>query len=383
MIVWTVDWRSIGINETGTGLAVFLDHRTEYWKDSGLKLDPVLFQINLPFYMESEQWWKSHDKDNDLSISSRQSYVANLSLKERNLFAWIRNQINPLIIETKEDNSLAKNKAKKIHLRSSGINNLAEEKILCNLANNPILVNIAFQDYLIPRQSCFAICDVNAALSLFLKNLINIKGIITDEEKFLIIIDPPWENKSVKRRRNYETAGSTEIIQTFQLLNKICSLLINRHQLDIRIVLWTTEKQKSLCLEQLLPIIEMKLEACLLWHKITNSWESSKVRGGREYLLIASPNGAEKPLDGVFVSKPSAIHSHKPPIGFDFPWLQQSQNNYLEEPERLIINRQPLYDDRFTQLRGIELYARYLRPNFLSIGFECIKLQAYELFAFE
>ncbi|XP_015789080.1 methyltransferase-like protein 4 [Tetranychus urticae] len=381
MRFWTVDLYSIGINELGTGVAIVLDHLMDYWQDCGLKLDPALFEINLPFYMESERWWQKEDF-NQKKVSDRQTYLACLSEKELKLIEWMKNKVNPSLSNINDDdNSMAKTKARQIHLRSSGINSIPGDKICSNLTNNLLITRIAFQNYIIPKMSCFIYSDVQIGLNIFMDSLVNSKDIIGESGKFLIIIDPPWENKSVKRKRNYNSQGPDEILQAFALLEKICKLL-NDRKLDVRVALWTTQKYKQFCLDHLLPAMNMKLEMCLLWHKITKSWESSKIRGGREYLLIGSQKGRQNVLDGVLISIPSAIHSHKPPIDFNFPWLQdESTNQFFQQTNETKILTESLRHDVLPRLKGIELYARYLRPNFLSIGHECIKLQCSDIFS--
>jgi hypothetical protein len=79
-----------------------------------------------------------------------------------------------------------------------------------------------------------------------------------------------------------------------------------------------------------------------------------------ESLLLAARHPIDAlPHEFVFASVPSAIHSRKPPL-------------------QLLLSRY-FIDQQIDEL-NLELFARYLLPNTVSIGNECIKLQNVNYF---
>ncbi|GFW26541.1 n(6)-adenine-specific methyltransferase METTL4 [Trichonephila clavipes] len=213
----------------------------------------------------------------------------------------------------------------------------------CNKNNESTIVIFGSEKYVLPAKSSFHLCDV--------KSLENLKGKKYD----LIVLDPPWENKSVWRKKSYKTLDSDS------LLNLPIDVICNPGCL---IVVWVTNnmQQKNFIKEKLFP--KWKVSNHVIWHWITQrgnfihsiDWHHKKPyenlllgyvsrEFGNKSLIVKTEIEPHK----VILSVPSSIHSHKPP-------LPEILKPYIPEDANCL-----------------ELFARYLLPKWTSVGNEvCI-----------
>ena len=380
---------------------VYLSHSRTLVGDN-YQLNKALFCINEPFYMKSE---KESIQREILGLKrkrklKRNFYEEKLNEKQKLIISKIINQVKLNDNTLSGDNEDAK-RAANVHINQAI--DIQTNTSFCNDNDHLLLID----GYLIPPKCSFMCSDVIHGLQLMHKYYS--EGRFQIDKDFLIIIDPPWLNKSVKRKKCYFIQNHQDILKTTQEL----SLFINCLPIDVlvKIAIWTTECEKSFVIDEMIPTLNSTVTHVMLWHKITKTGQSVKLRGGCEYLIIASlivKSLTVKSLNyqklssddecmmknGVLVSIPSAIHSHKPPITFEF--IQRIQSLNPNESEIIIMmenegqvntdNKQfaqteiGLIKDRINnRINGLELYARYLRHSFHSIGFECIQLQ-HELF---
>lgn len=181
-----------------------------------------------------------------------------------------------------------------------------------------------------------------------------------------IVMDPPWRNKYIRRVKKADQSLGYKMIDN-ELLAKIpIERMIHSQSI---VAIWCTnsaQHQKSL-MEVFLNKWDLKLVVKWLWVKLSSSHE-----------IVSDFNEANKkqPFETVFVachkefkgdlrhltkiqmvmSTPSVIHSHKPPLLTVF-------EKYLPENSRCL-----------------EVFARYLQPNFTSIGLEVLKLMDLRLY---
>ncbi|CAD6192177.1 unnamed protein product [Caenorhabditis auriculariae] len=227
---------------------------------------------------------------------------------------------------------------------SSWVENQGEATFL-----NKILDGEEFS-FLVPSCSTFHIGDVTDVIEYCDLN---------DKEFDLIIMDPPWENRSVKRKKSYSMDEAVlEQLEIGQLLSPGGILVV-----------WATNKTGIReQLDELLEKWEMKVHREWKWLKVTK--EGDPVCEMREQhklpfesLFIAvrkdddfSPELTALPEFFVFSSVPMAVHSHKPPL-----------------PELLAH-----FDIR--PKNTLELFARSLMPSTTSVGFEPLLLQSQHVF---
>ncbi|KAI6242830.1 Methyltransferase-like protein 4 [Aphelenchoides fujianensis] len=193
------------------------------------------------------------------------------------------------------------------------------------------------RSYLIPPNSRFILGDVSS-----------VRHLITRDEKFdLVVVDPPWQNKSVRRKTVYECGNSDDwtsldvpaLLQPDGLLclwetnapscRKLAAELLAEWELEvISEVFWlkTTKAGHPVC--DFRPWHKVPFERCVIAGRLGD------VEGDRKRL----------PPRVVVRAVPHVCHSRKPPIS--------------EVLRRFGVHR----------TSGLELFARYLLPGFLSIG---------------
>ncbi|KAI9248591.1 MT-A70-like protein, partial [Phascolomyces articulosus] len=174
----------------------------------------------------------------------------------------------------------------------------------------------------------------------------------------LIVMDPPWPNKSVRRSSKYETQ---DIYDLFQI--PIPELLAPEGVVAV----WVTNKPKfrRFIIDKLFKSWGLKEIGIWYWLKVTTENEpviplDSPHRKPYEQLILGirastSTTTTNKittiPQQYAIVSVPCCRHSRKPPLDTLLkPYL-------LEDPKCL------------------EMFARCLTPGWTSWGNECLKFQ--------
>ncbi|XP_053323856.1 N(6)-adenine-specific methyltransferase METTL4 [Spea bombifrons] len=229
-------------------------------------------------------------------------------------------------------------------------------RITENNSYHPQIVQLLGEKYLIPPKSSFLLSDISCMEPLLQYHRYNV-----------IVIDPPWENKSVKRSKSYSYLSPMEMKQL-----PIPALA----ESDCLVVTWVTNRQKHLRFvkEELYPHWLIKTLAEWHWVKITRSGEyvfplDSDHKKPYEILILgrlekddcSSTRSTEKnlppiPQQKLIVSAPCKLHSHKPP-------LSEILKEYVT-PDAYCL----------------ELFARNLQPGWTSWGNEVLKFQHMDYF---
>ncbi|KAM4908394.1 N(6)-adenine-specific methyltransferase METTL4 isoform 2-T2 [Sylvia borin] len=128
--------------------------------------------------------------------------------------------------------------------------------VMENSSNCAKIIVLMGQKYLVPPKSSFLLSDISC-----LQPLLNYK-----KKYDVIVIDPPWENKSVKRSNRYSHLSSWQIkqIPVPELAAPNCL-----------VVMWVTNRQKHLRFvkDELYPHWSVKTLAEWHWVKITTAGE--------------------------------------------------------------------------------------------------------------
>ncbi|XP_011500459.1 PREDICTED: methyltransferase-like protein 4 [Ceratosolen solmsi marchali] len=181
----------------------------------------------------------------------------------------------------------------------------------------------------------------------------------------LIILDPPWWNKSIRRKRIKFEESSYKMIYNEELANIPIKNLL--HPFGI-VAVWCTNSSSQLkyILDELFPSWNIVFKAKWYWLKVTQNDETicnfndSHGKQPYEQLVfgVCSSNiNCSLPDKKVIVSVPSAVHSHKPP-------LTEILKNFLKEKPKCM-----------------EIFARYLLPDWTSWGLEVLKFQHLSLYS--
>ncbi|XP_064465836.1 N(6)-adenine-specific methyltransferase METTL4-like [Ornithodoros turicata] len=211
-----------------------------------------------------------------------------------------------------------------------------------------IVVSHCEHQYAIPVGACPRAGDVQQALS-------------QERGPFdLIVADPPWDNRSVRRKNSYVCLGRRRYEELLLQL-PVARLGVNGGPPGL-VVVWCTHNASQLefVVKQLLPAWGTPFLGVWYWVKVTRRGVPVRPIGGVhkqpvEYLVFGG-TAADFPDHRIVVSVPSSIHSHKFPLTELLkPWIG-------EKP------------------RCLELFARYLVPHWTSIGDEVLKLQRLELY---
>ncbi|XP_025926349.1 methyltransferase-like protein 4 isoform X1 [Apteryx rowi] len=183
-----------------------------------------------------------------------------------------------------------------------------------NNSNCAKMIVLMGQKYLVPPKSSFLLSDISC-----LQPLLNYK-----KKYDVIVMDPPWENKSVKRSNRYGHLSSWQIKQI-----PVSALAAP----NCLVVTWVTNRQKHLRFvkDELYPHWSVKTLAEWHWVKITRSGEFvlpldsshkkpyevlvlGRVQGSVEEALRISDDVLPIPDHKLIVSVPCSLHSHKPPL---------------------------------------------------------------------
>ncbi|CAJ1082503.1 N(6)-adenine-specific methyltransferase METTL4 [Xyrichtys novacula] len=219
------------------------------------------------------------------------------------------------------------------------------------------VVSLMGEEYVIPAHTAFLLSDFT-----------RIQPLVHYGSRFgLIVIDPPWENKSVKRSRRYSSLPSTQL-KRLPIPNLASS--------DCLVVTWVTNRPSHLRFvrDELYPHWGVKVVAEWFWVKVTTSGDfvfplDSHHKKPYEVLVLGryspssdnSTSSLEIPSVPVgdqrlIVSIPSALHSQKPS-------LSEVLKPYIG-----------------AQAKCLELFARNLQPGWTSWGNEVLKFQHMNYF---
>ncbi|NWY40421.1 METL4 protein, partial [Sylvia atricapilla] len=228
--------------------------------------------------------------------------------------------------------------------------------VMENSSNYAKIIVLMGQKYLVPPKSSFLLSDISC-----LHPLLNYK-----KKYDVIVIDPPWENKSVKRSNRYSHLSSWQIkqIPVPELAAPNCL-----------VVMWVTNRQKHLRFvkDELYPHWSVKTLAEWHWVKITTAGEFvlpldslhkkpyevlvlGRVQGDVKEALRKSEGVLPIPEHQLIVSIPCSLHSHKPPLAA------------------------VLAEFIKPDVECLELFARNLQPGWTSWGNEVLKFQHIDYF---
>ncbi|XP_026697939.1 methyltransferase-like protein 4 isoform X1 [Athene cunicularia] len=225
-----------------------------------------------------------------------------------------------------------------------------------NNSNCAKIVVLMGQKYLVPPKSSFLLSDISC-----LQPLLNYK-----KKYDVIVIDPPWENKSVKRSNRYSYLSSWQIKQI-----PVSALAAP----NCLVVTWVTNRQKHIRFvkDELYPHWSVKTLAEWHWVKITRAGEFvlpldslhkkpyevlvlGRVQGDIKEALRKSEDVFPIPDHKLIVSIPCSLHSHKPP-------LTAVLAEFIKP-----------------DVECLELFARNLQPGWTSWGNEVLKFQHVDYF---
>jgi len=259
---------------------------------------------------------------------------------------------SPSLTEIRENNSPLRELVKDI------LNNIEEEYDPNQMqrGDNPSSTPQIHGDIILPPKCNFLTTDVSS-LNTF-----------QDQVFDTIVMDPPWENKHVKRKKH------SSLGYTMMANEEIGELPVGQLLEDAGLVfVWCSNcKRHRDSVLDWFQKWKVKLIAKWFWLKVTKYGETicefSEGTGKQPYeiIFIGEKSGVksegdsrrEIPEDAVIISTPSGIHSHKPPLC-------------------QIIDQ---FEDTNKARNKLEIFGRSLLPGWTTIGNEATKLQSLHLF---
>ncbi|RDD37530.1 Methyltransferase-like protein 4 [Trichoplax sp. H2] len=250
----------------------------------------------------------------------------------------------------------------------SNPNFYAFNRLIKNTLLQPIAIEVAGGKYFVPPKSKFVMSDISCLDALLKGKYMTIatefitcycyQDFVTKPKDGydLIVIDPPWENKSAKRGSQYHW------LTTDQLLQLPITELLARYGL---VVVWITNKQKLL----------RDVRDLTTGGEFVYDLDSSHKKP-YEILLIGVKSGLSEdlpsacsselpesiaafPKHNVICSIPSLVHSHKPPLDGIFARFIREQPNCLEMFARSLIPHWTSWGNEQMEIAKLYLMLEY------------------------
>lgn len=190
----------------------------------------------------------------------------------------------------------------------------------------------------------------------------------------LIVLDPPWRNKYIRRLKRAKQSLGYAMLDNEQLALLPLHQLIHMNSL---VAIWCTNStlHQQTLETLLLPRWNLRFLHKLRWYKLNTKHQlirevqQADVAQKQPYEMLYLACHADSDVEyaselkqtEILLSVPSIVHSHKPPL---LEWLL---------PHLQLVPGQ-------TKPNCLELFARYLQPQFTSIGLEVFKLMDERLY---
>uniref|UniRef100_A0A7E4V880 MT-A70-domain-containing protein n=1 Tax=Panagrellus redivivus TaxID=6233 RepID=A0A7E4V880_PANRE len=350
----------------------YFDER-EIWKEAGCAPPKAeFFDVWEPFWRAKDNESSATVKAEGRSVNSRKRkrghgaiFMDGTTQTVKTAFLkWKADFEKPISMKT--DNNSAREAASKVAefgfieklaelnddnlntttLESDAAISLSTLTLFNNKTDEAVVVNFVSHKFYIPKQSEFIPGPVSALKHLDYAN----------RTFDLIVMDPPWPNKSVKRLKTYKTFEIDDLYDLpIEGLTTPGSV----------VAMWLTNNPTvHAAVPEILEAWGLVEVARWHWLKVTRSGEpvvsfdwGHKVPFEDVVFARRSDDSTDLslPKELTLISTPSSSHSRKPPLGLLLPKI--TNQNYSQK---------------------LEVYGRYLIPETTTIGFEALKFQHIE-----
>ena len=325
----------------------------------------TLFEINSQYLRENQITKFSEREEIPLQTTSKKRKRSKLlpddDLKEINYVKQTFNKVVSLAKAeglfsfdiTPDNNEAARVASQKVY--QDTFSSEEENFYGCNDADVAITSKVKDRRYVFPEKCsfyCYDVRDIAAKLEL-------------NNQYDFILLDPPWWNKSIRRKKTRYLEASYKMMYNEELAKIPIGKLLCSNGL---VAIWCTNAPSHLhsIFNDIFPSWGVTYRAKWYWIKVTQvgaticNFNLALGKQPYELLVLGSVldgNETNIPDGKLLISVPSAVHSHKPP-------LTEVMKKYLpNEPKCL------------------EIFARYLLPEWTSWGLEVLKFQHLSLYA--
>lgn len=310
---------------------------------NGVYLYEHFFHINNPFVRDKQQVETSAETNIVKRKRKRPPFEEDeISKKIKNFISNLKSHTDIFSAPKISDNNICAR-----HASTKFYENTSALKTFYGQNPNPNLHTA--NGYVFPPK-CQFYCD----------DVFNMK-ILGDEKYDMILLDPPWTNTYIKRKKKIKQDEGYTMMDDQDLAQLPINQFLTSNGL---VCVWCTNSQNHIdsLKSVLFPIWNVKYVACWYWIKVTECGEFvcnfAPGTGKQPYerILFGRKIGCDtkinNPEENKFIASiPSSVHSHKPPLS-----------------EILIPYLPP-------RPKCLELFARYLLPNWTSYGLEALKFQ--------
>ncbi|XP_034185791.1 methyltransferase like 4 [Osmia lignaria lignaria] len=333
-------------------------------KQSKLIFNDTLFQINSQYLRQNQI--NQSEQDDGMSLQNKNRKRKRSILlpdKDLNEINHIKQRFSKIMLAAKAegllssdiilDNNEAARLASQTFYQDTFCNE--EENFYgCNDTDTAIISEVKDKKYVFPQKCNFYCYDVrDIAKKLELNNQYD-----------FILLDPPWWNKSIRRKKTKYLEASYKMMYNEELAKIPIRKLLCSNGL---VAIWCTNAPSHLhsIFNDIFPSWGITYRAKWYWIKITQTGNTvcnfNFALGKQPYELLVlgsvlNGNEINVPDGKLLISVPSAVHSHKPPL------IEVVKEYLPNEPKCL------------------EIFARYLLPKWTSWGLEVLKFQHLSLY---
>lgn len=230
--------------------------------------------------------------------------------------------------------------------------------------------------YTIPPASYFIIGNLSASQSYSEFNASPIPGLPPTEKFNMILFDPPWPNRSVRRSSQYLTHGYLEMDSLVAIMQQIILSHLNFGDENTMVGIWTTNNAKSRqAAYDAFANTGLEIGEIWIWIKTTENGE-----------LVSPLDGLwRKPYEVLFLGRPkkNIEKAHKEPIKRVIAAVpdEHSRKPNLKEILELLFFRDQGNEARYTpmnikQYTALEVFARNLTAGWCACGNDVLKFNA-------
>uniref|UniRef100_A0A1I7YQY9 Methyltransferase-like protein 4 n=1 Tax=Steinernema glaseri TaxID=37863 RepID=A0A1I7YQY9_9BILA len=229
-----------------------------------------------------------------------------------------------------------------------------DEAIVYENSGESVIMTLAGDDHILycPPGSSFLMGHVKLT-----------RHLVTSGQTFdFILMDPPWQNRSVKRKHTYSMFDETDLAEL-----RIPELLSEKGLL----AMWVTNSYKAQAAAKKI-IGEWGLQIIATWHwlKVTKSFDPV-------YQFVPHH---KVPFESVFIACRPHSEAKYECISNDFCFASVPHGSHSKKPPLHAVFQQFGFN---LEGKNLELYARCLQSNFLSVGYEPLRFQSKVFFTLE
>lgn len=229
--------------------------------------------------------------------------------------------------------------------------------------------------YTVPPASAFILGNLSASQPYSDPNAPPIPGLPSTEKFNVILFDPPWSNRSVRRSSQYPTHGYLEMISLVSIMQQTILSHLNFGDDNTMVGIWTTNNAKSRqAAYDAFQKTGLEIFEIWIWIKITENGALVSPLDGLwrkpyEILFLGrqklNTEDGKKPIKRIIAAVPDE-HSRKPNLKelIELLFFQNKENEARDTPTNI------------KEYTALEVFARNLTAGWCACGNDVLKFNA-------